>query len=177
MITQNGKPNGFAYAGIGSRETPRHICEKMTHIAYLLGQGGYKLRSGGARGADIAFERGVENPEMKEIFYKDDICETAIKLAKQFHPNWSGCSSAAKELHSRNVYQILGKDLNSPSLFVICWTPDGSTGETSRATGGTGQAIRIARAKEIPIINLKNIENHSAEEMHQFIIEFVANNY
>ena len=47
------------YAGIGSRETPNDICLYMTTIAKKLAKLGYTCNSGGADGADSAFERGA----------------------------------------------------------------------------------------------------------------------
>lgn len=47
------------YAGIGSRNTPADILDLMTHLARRLDSRGYTLRSGGADGADAAFERGA----------------------------------------------------------------------------------------------------------------------
>lgn len=49
-----------AYAGVGSRETPHEILALMTDVAKILGQHGWTLRSGGARGADTAFEDGAK---------------------------------------------------------------------------------------------------------------------
>jgi hypothetical protein len=43
---------------------------------------------------------------------------------------------------------MLGSDLKSPVNMVVCWTPRGE------ATGGTGQAIRMARHYGIPVYNL-----------------------
>lgn len=60
------KNNTLLYAGIGSRETPRSILDLMTAIARKLEALGYTLRSGGATGADTAFEEGVER--LKEIY-------------------------------------------------------------------------------------------------------------
>jgi hypothetical protein len=48
----------------------------------------------------------------------------------------------------RNTYQVLGADLNMPADVVVCWTVDG------KASGGTGQAMRIAKDYAIPIVNL-----------------------
>ena len=62
-------------------------------------------------------------------------------------------SEAAMKLMSRNAYQVLGESLRNPVDFVICWTKDG------KASGGTGQAIRIAQDNGIPVYNLKNIED------------------
>lgn len=137
------------YAGIGSRQTPAHICEKMTDVAVTLKTAGFILRSGGADGADIAFEAGAG--DAKEIFYPSaggSHFWRALEIAEFYHPAWERCGHNARLLHTRNVYQVLGPDLVSFSEFVICWTKDGG------ATGGTGQAIRIARAFGIPVINM-----------------------
>jgi len=145
------------YAGIGSRETPEDICKLMTRIAEYLYQQGYTLRSGAADGADTAFENGAK--EKKEIylpwrrFNNSDarfvkIPDEAYKIAANFHPVWDRLKDYAKNFHARNVMQILGEDLNTPSDFVVCWTKKG------RITGGTGQALRMAIAYEIPIFNL-----------------------
>ena len=48
------------YAGVGSRSTPMHIQKLFEEIAATLAQNGYVLRSGGAEGADVAFERGCK---------------------------------------------------------------------------------------------------------------------
>jgi hypothetical protein len=143
------------YAGIGSRETPPEILLRMTKGAAWLSSKGYTLRSGGAPGADSAFEAGAES---KEIYLPwrgfngnpsplYTITPEALKIAAEHHPAWDHCSSAAQKLHARNVHQILGKDLKTPVHFVLAWTKDGG------ATGGTGQAIRIARRCEIPVFN------------------------
>ena len=46
----------MTYAGIGSRETPIEVLELMTKASTWLGSKGYTLQSGGAIGADMAFE-------------------------------------------------------------------------------------------------------------------------
>ena len=46
----------MTYAGIGSRETPMEVLELMTKASTWLGAKGYTLQSGGAIGADMAFE-------------------------------------------------------------------------------------------------------------------------
>lgn len=104
------------------------------------------LRSGGAFGADSAFEKGAG--AAKEIFRGQDATKAAIELAGQYHPAWPACSSWARRLHGRNSMILLGQDLNDPVDFVVCWTPGGLV------TGGTGQAIRVARAYNIPVLNL-----------------------
>ena len=144
------------YAGIGSRQTPPEMLEKMTAIAYYLDRRGYVLRSGGASGADSAFDKGSTK---KEIYLPwrgfngsdsglYDIPEEAYKIASQILPEYSSCTDAIKRLKSRNMLQILGQDLNTPVEFVICWTQDG------KLRGGTAAAIRLAYLREIRVFNL-----------------------
>jgi hypothetical protein len=143
------------YAGVGSRSTPPDILQLMTRVARRLDTLGWTLRSGGARGADRAFELGATK---KQIFYAEDCTPLAMSISKIYHPAWDCIPEWAKKLHGRNAMQILGPHLDIPSAFVVCWTPDGAqvTEETTRKSGGTGQAIRIADAHNIPIFNLKH---------------------
>lgn len=156
------------YAGIGARETPEDVLSLMTAIAKLLDDRGYVLRSGGAEGADKAFDSGTSGMSRPEIYLPWNGFEgqhlspeftpttaqlgNALKMAEQYHPNWSACSAGARKMMVRNCFQILGLDLNSPAKFVICWTKDG------KASGGTGQALRIAEDKKISIFNLHDLE-------------------
>ena len=169
------------YAGIGSRQTPNDVLEEMKSIAYQLAVQNWTLRSGFADGADMAFTEGADaaNGEMEQYIpwvgfnnspKKDDrfIClepdEEQYAIAEYFHPNWKACSPAAKKLHARNVNQILGRDLDTPSKMVICWTPNGKAG------GGTGQAIRIANYYEVPIFDLALAETR--DKLNEFLLPF-----
>lgn len=143
------------YAGIGSRETPPRVCGEMAVRAMKLAPKGYTLRSGAAYGADRAFEAGalVEGGKA-EIWLPwlgyNGHCSSlvpspaAFELAAKFHPNFWNCSRGARALHARNSHIILGADLNTPVEFVLYWTPDG------KASGGTGQGLRIAQHYGIP---------------------------
>lgn len=79
-----------------------------------------------------------------------DVAGRALLIARHFHPAWDRCSPGAQKLHTRNVPQVLGQTLSSPVRFVLCWTKDG------RASGGTGQALRIAGHLGIRVLNLHN---------------------
>lgn len=142
------------YTGVGSRKTPQDIIELMHDIAINLQRNGYILRSGGADGADKAFESGAGS--RKNIFYAKDATSAAMEIAARFHPAWDRCSMFAKRLHGRNSFQVLGPNLNEPSEFLICWTPDGCKRHVDRKrdTGGTGTAISIADTYGVPIYNL-----------------------
>lgn len=138
------------YTGIGSRKTPQHVLNLMTRVANKLESLGYILRSGGAVGADSAFERGVSNASHKQIFLASDSTPEAEQLASTIHPAWYRCSDYSRKLHGRNCFQVLGKDLKTKSLFVLCWTQD------ALPKGGTATAIRLAQQNGIPVYNLAN---------------------
>jgi hypothetical protein len=147
------------YTGVGSRKTPRDILALMTAIAVYARSKGVTLRSGGAIGADRAFEKG--SGSFNEIFYASDATSAAAEIAREFHPAWDKCSGYARALHARNVFQVLGRNLNDPSLCLICWTPDGCVSHTTRSqkTGGTGTAISIAERYGVKIYNLYRPEH------------------
>lgn len=159
----------LTYAGIGSRQTPAAIQAQMRRVAMRLCSLGLVLRSGGAQGADAAFESGVPASDAKQIFLpwggfngnaspRHGVCEPALNLAASLHPAWHRLTPAAQKLMARNCYQILGKTLDDPVAFVLCWTPDGCESEDTRSqsTGGTGRAIALATRHGIPVFNLAN---------------------
>lgn len=137
------------YAGIGSRETPEDVLEYMENLAEDFARYGWTLRSGGARGADTAFERGcIRGDGQKRIYLASDATPEAMEHAAEFHPNWPACSPYAKKLHARNSLIMLGDSLNEPVDIVVCWTPGGFK------KGGTAQALRIAEYLKISVFNL-----------------------
>lgn len=170
------------YSGIGSRKTPLHYQFFMTVFAFCVHG---TLRSGGAEGADLAFEIGAND---KEIYlpcekFNDNTSSLVVtgfdnfkeieQVAEAIHPNWNACKPFAKLLHSRNVCQVLGKDLDQPTDFVICWTPDGANNRTQQVTsntGGTGTAITLAGRFDIPVFNLYNTDDL------QMMYDFAKNN-
>lgn len=157
----------YTYAGIGSRKTPDDVLKNMKILGTILGGSdtipkSYTLRSGGAAGADTAFEIGCDASNgAKEIYLPWSgfngkksqyigASPMAFNMTERFHPNWHALSPAAKKLMARNVYQVLGHDLKTPADFIVCWTPNGTI------TGGTGQALRMAKFFKIPVFNLAN---------------------
>lgn len=169
------------YAGIGSRTTSLEIQSLMGDIAIILAKNDFILRSGGADGADSAFEIGCNHANgNKEIYlpwkgFNDNqselvgVCDKALELASKYHPAWKApLPRSVRALLARNGYQVLGVDLNTPADFVICYTNDGASSHTERTknTGGTGQAISIADAYKIPIFNLGKANGYEALKQH-----------
>lgn len=158
------------YTGIGSRETPQEVLELMKLIAKWSAKDGWTLRSGGANGADSAFEEGC-GLGLKEIYlpwkgfngnaspwYDPD--EDALNLAARYHPAWEKCSREARLFHARNCYQVLGLGLDKPSNCVVCYTHKGE------GKGGTGQAIRIAKAYNIKVFDLGKEDTFNKYRKH-----------
>lgn len=153
---------GKVYAGIGSRRrTPNYIMDIMTGVASKLESMDYTLHSGGAQGADKAFEVGVKYDENKRIFRPKHATQESINIAANFHPYWDNCDSSVKKLHGRNSMIILGENLDDPVKFVICYTPDG------KSSGGTGVGIRIAESFNIPVFNL--FHENVRTRLHNFL--------
>lgn len=166
------------YTGIGSRSTPPNILTIMNDLAYYFASQGYTLRSGKAGGADEAFQLGAQRYYLNNIplptsenlmeiyipwngFRKEklldlwDIVPSNMKecqeIAATLHPAWAKCSQGAKKLHARNVCQVLGYDLNTPSDFVIFYAPEDKNGNVK---GGTQTAVKLARQHNIPCVNM-----------------------
>lgn len=162
------------YTGIGNRLTPKELLPVLESIAKILAKKGYVLRSGGAEGADEAFEQGcLKVAGAKEIYlpwasfrskpvnkdgyfytreYDYEAYKKAKAMAQTFHPAWDRLPDAAKMHHTRNVHQVLGLDVMTPSDFVVCY-------DSALQSSGTKQAIRIADHVKVPVFNLHKKED------------------
>lgn len=183
------------YAGVGSRETPTHIIELIKYIGCYLCEKGWILRSGAALGADEAFEKAADfivnkgrnpNANFKEIYLpwkgynnshstihpeKYPFSDEEKRFSEMFHPAWAKCGPSARLLHQRNTRIVLGlRELHGertrPVSFIICWTPN------ALITGGTGQALRIAKGCQIPVINLGEAKDSS--QLEKLVLEIDA---
>lgn len=157
------------YTGIGSQETPEPVLEQMSALAAFLARAGFTLRSGGAEGADTAFEQGARSVDgaRMQIYLPwrgfngnssplYTVERRALEVARRVHPAWHRLSPAARKLHGRNCYQVLGLSLDTPSRVLVCWTSDGCESARTRSakTGGTGTAIELAERHGVPVFNL-----------------------
>jgi hypothetical protein len=162
---------GLDYTGIGSRKTPENVLKLMQAIEFRLGSLDIRLRSGGAEGADSAFETGArrankEHPGPEPLIFlpypgfrgksgitfapNSQIQKEATRIIRDIHPAWDLCSDFAKKAHSRNAFQVLGSDLRTPSHFLVFYA-EVSRGEIQ---GGTRTAVVLAQKFQIPCFNL-----------------------
>lgn len=149
------------YAGVGARATPPEFLHLIETLAEKLERARYLLRTGGAPGADTAFTKGVRAFEL-ELYLPwprfnghpwatlERPTAAAVNIAAAHHPAWADLDWKSRMLHARNSHIVLGRDCNDPVDFLVCWTRGG------RTVGGTGQAIRVARAYDVPVYNLAN---------------------
>lgn len=176
--------------GIGSRETPKEMTQLLSVLAAVMFSQGYVWRSGGAAGADEAFEQGVVThphyhphlPPPMEIYlpwngfaaggqaatgrskkwhspqhgYFDTkrfpLYEQAEQIALRIHPSPDAlrAKQGVMALHTRNVFQILGQELNAPSKRVYLWAKPAKDG---LVMGGTRTAVALATEYKIPCVN------------------------
>ena len=159
------------YAGIGSRETPPDVLKDMELIGEILADKGCILRSGGAEGADQAFEKGCDKAKGKKEIYLPwfgfnnkngivpEMTDSLYEFSAKYHPAWNQLSQGAKKLIARNACQVFGITGDNPVDFIICWTPNGEI------KGGTGQALRIAKDFAIPVFNLGSMSLDDVDAM------------
>lgn len=166
-------PNNIRIATlIGSREAPFNILTLATLIGRKLASMNVICRSGGADGMDIAFEAGFPN-ELKEIYqpwknFNDVITNgtshivvndkitlmKATTIANKIHPRFYDLKQGARKMHTRNVFQVLGSNLNLKSDILICWAPI----DKNSIKGGTRTAYELAKRLKIPVFNLNDTQ-------------------
>lgn len=166
----------LAYTGVGSRKTPSAVLGRFVELGKELAETGYTLRSGGAEGADTAFENGASYmPKMiflpwdgfngrnhDDLDYidcqKSNDYHIAERLARSIHPNPASLTQMAMKFHTRNIYQVMGGFLDSYSDFLVCWTPGG------KPVGGTRTAIVLAEFLKVPVFNF-GLREYTLEEI------------
>lgn len=171
------------YTGVGARSTPKEMLDIIQNVASVLGKQGWVLRSGGANGADSAFETGCDAVQGSKKIYipwsgfnnyiPDGMSvmtldqgnrDGAIDIIKDVHPAFNRLSRGALALHARNVYQVMGIYLDSPSQFLLCYAP---TDKDGVPTGGTRTAWVVAQMFGVPRFNLNNEQDY--ERITKFI--------
>ena len=156
-------------SGLERTQTPPEMLGAMTELARGLERTGWHLHSGGADGADTAFENGTTRAGRTVYLpwkgYNDrtgDECVTltnseqshAQGVVSKYHGAWQRCSRGARALHGRNhaIIHGLGHAAADRRVdAVICWTPGGAT------QGGTATGMKMARTAGIPVLNLARV--------------------
>ena len=159
------------YAGIGARITPSPVLDLMKELGYELGVLGVRLRTGGCNGPDTSFYEGAVESKGPYTVYlpfegyngfrstENVIVPSRLsnytkarEILSKVYVN-KNASKVVIALHTRNVYQILGRYLDDPVDAVICYTDGG------HIKGGTGVTIKIAGMYDIPVFNLGSVND------------------
>ena len=178
---------------IGNRDAPEYERVKYLPVVRSLLLAGHTGRSGGAEGMDAVLTEVVEellkegHSEIKAEIYLPKAYfkgladgdlegrvtsvleyanrEEANKLASEVHPAWHYCDDYSRGAHIRNMYEVLGKELDTPSDFVLTFA---KTTRKEVILGGTATAAELAIKHEIPIFNgyIKPFE-----EIYEFLKE------
>jgi len=167
------------YTGIGAKDTPPAMLAIIEKLAAYMARQGYVLRSGAAEGASTGFEKGCVEANGKKAIYLPwrgfngnnstlyNLPERALSIVKDFNPAWSTLSESGKKLQARYALALLGPELTTPSMCVICYTAGG------KQKGGTGQALKIAKNHNIPIFDLGEYET-TPDILKSKLIEFLS---
>lgn len=164
---------------VGSREVPLDELEVMIRLGRTVTDLGFGVRSGDAFGSDRAGWYGARQSDRYDTnlagiyvlqSYKnrkraqehgflvaEDYPEQwvmATALALEARGSWGGIDGPAnqfkRDLHIRNVYQVLGHSLAEPVKGIFYYaTPVGKV-ENEKVKGGTNTAVQLARIAEVP---------------------------
>lgn len=165
-----------AYAGIGSRLISEEERQTMYYLGGELRRRGWTLYSGNAPGSDQAFQTGAllvdqttrvpariflpragfeqsrwdyeRFAEAHLVCGDDPECQASLAL----HPNQEALKvTATRRLLARN-YRIIHGHAEWPRVrFVVCCADPVPGG----VKGGTGQAVRVALAAGVPVVNIR----------------------
>lgn len=158
---------------VGSRKTPAKEAEILRDFSERLLRAGWTGRSGLSGEADLALNRALDRYDgLAELYIPwdrfNDYTHGALDgrviypkrlgndakasaMVAELHPVWASLSRGAKALHTRNAYQVLGKDLATPSDVLMCWALVNRAGQVQ---GGTATAYNLAVQHGVPVFNL-----------------------
>lgn len=166
--------------GIGSRKAPEAHLKLFYQLGYRWCMDGFTWRSGGAKGSDEAFwfgyikarnQGGLGRCEVylpgERMRHFEENGRLGVYNAASFG-NWriaeqlalsarggsGGLNDWGIRLHTRNAYQVLGRDLATPSNAVVCSAP--LTNNPLVVKGGTNTAVTLAHLHNVPVWNMEN---------------------
>lgn len=152
---------------IGSRKPPERIARVAVQIGRALSERGIIGYSGGAPGMDSQFMFDY-SPDRRVIILPEDGFNNlyangkdvidftqldtykAADIARTVAGHFDSQGDYTQRRYSRNTYQVLREDLNSPTDFVLFWAEEVNLS----VKGGTAIAVRVARKYGVPVFNL-----------------------
>ncbi len=103
--------------------------------------------------------RKLHNPN-----YADAVLNSAMETARRIRGGFYGLNDYGIKCHTRNIFQVSGLDMNTPSSGLICWAkPVNIIKHTDKIAkfveGGTNTAYAYAKILGIPVYNLHDMED------------------
>ena len=142
--------------------------EKMSEIYIPNKSFPFKMGSSYKKYYLIPEEQFNEGGFRESLFLK----ATRMIHTHNIHKAWAYCSGHVMLLHNRNMFQVLGKDLKTPSSFTICYTigKELTYDDTTIRSGGTATAINASFLNKVDVFNL------SVDEHYIRLNEFIEKN-
>ena len=159
------------FTGVGHRVIPMAVRSFLFEAGAIMSANGYKGYSGIASGSDTCFQKGCESVggEFLALRPFSGYGETSVSLntitvnveelqnyqearyiASLIHPIWKELSYKVQSLHTRNVYEVIGLDLESPTDIFLMYAKVSSA---TTVEGGTNTAYQLAREFNIKTLN------------------------
>lgn len=157
------------YAGIGSKKAGPVICSKAQRLGYYLANREWTLYSSHSPNFEVNLELGADASSLGEtlIFLPHSGYNGALSnfseplpfsyaIAQELYSEWDSLNFKNKTIISNVCHQILGRNLESPVSFVLCWTEDGSSTfhDIPSDSGPVYFGIKLASMVGIPVFNL-----------------------
>lgn len=185
---------------VGSRDVPLDELELLIRLGRTVTDVGFGVRSGDAFGSDRAGWYGARQSELYDTnntgiyvlqSYKnrkraqehgflvaEDYPEKwlmATSLALEARGSWGGIEGPhnqfKRDLHIRNVYQVLGHTLDQPVQAIFYYAKPVGKVENEKVSGGTNTAVQVARIAEVPRrINLAT--EAGVQYVHEFLKKY-----
>lgn len=154
------------YLVASNEDVPQETLDQFKRLAHELESKDFIARNLGASTVDDIVRQETNKGETilpwrnfreldSKLYYSTP---QAHDIAKQFHQAYDKMKDTVKGFLARNVRGVLGKDLKSPIMFLICYSSDGAerAADVSSSTGLISHIINIADAMLIPVFNLSN---------------------
>jgi hypothetical protein len=163
------------YTAAGNRKAPGAALALCHVVGRELAARGLTLRTSDELGVDCAFADGHHetwlngknvrlafvtkagtNPHAAHDLAGERPTRLALDLAAQVlgGATWLKIRESSRWVHGLAVERLLGRDLLTPSRFLLCW----SQTVDPAAQHGTRVLARVARERNIPVLNLKGLE-------------------
>lgn len=181
----------LVYVGMGEQKIPKDYRNIVIEIAKELSDRGFIMRSGGSKGTETFFEKGTKFRN-REIYLpwngfnekecnsignylctdklSRDLVNQAEELIAPHHSHWDKLNGTHKRLYIKQVFQLLGRNLDSPTNFVLYYGNESGGVIKNNALIG----IKLAKRLMIPTFNLadrktlmtlNNILNKEVEQL------------